>query len=95
MVKYSDAEFVAFRKRKSSKKVLREAGAVFGVGISPDGEVPSAAPITNMIEAKVEAHASLSEVPGETKAARELVEASGAAEGADGAEAAIGENALV
>ena len=73
MVRCSDAKFVTFRKRKSSKKVPREVGVASRVGIAPDGEAPSAAPITKVAGAEVEAHANLSEVPRETDAEREPV----------------------
>ena len=95
MVRCSDAEFVAFQKRKSSKKVPREAGAAFGVGITLEGEAPSAAPITEAAGAEVEAYVNLPEVPREIDVERKPVQVSEAAEVADRAEAPVGENSPI
>ena len=65
------------------------------MGITPDGEAPSTTPITEAAGADVKAHASLSEVPREINVAREPIEASEAAEVADGVEAPVGENSPI
>ena len=83
---------MAFQKEKSSKKVLREVGAAYGVGINPQGEAPSATPITEAAGADVKAHSNLPEVPEETIVAREPVKVSEVAEVVDGAKAPIREN---
>ena len=62
------------------------------VGITHEGEAPSAAPITEVVGAEVKAHANLSKVPRETVMARKPVEVSEAAEVADGAEDPVREN---
>ena len=64
MVRCSDAEFAAFRKRKTSKKVPQEVGATSGVEAAGDDEVPLTAP-------KVEPHIF--------KATRETIAAKGSA----------------
>ena len=95
MVRCSDAEFAAFQKRKSFKKVPREAGMASRVGITFEGEAPLVAPITEAVGVKVEAHANLSDVLGEIIAVREPIKVSEAAEVADRAEVPIEENSPI
>ena len=62
MVKCSDAEFMAFRKRKTSQKVSREGRRTSGTEAGGDGETPSMVPGTEP---------PISKAPGETSTVRE------------------------
>ena len=62
MVKCSDAKFATFRKRKTSKRVPREARTTSGAEAGDDGETPSVAP---------EAEPPISEAPKEASMAKE------------------------
>ena len=63
--------------------------------ITPKGEAPSVVPITEVAEAKVEAHANLPKVSREIDAIREPIEVSEAIEVAGGVEAPVRENSLI
>ena len=62
MVKCSDAEFVAFQQRKTSKRVPHEAKTTSSAEVSGDGETPSVVP---------EAEPPISEAPREASTAKE------------------------
>ena len=65
MVRYSDAKFAAFQKKKSfKKKVSRETKAIPEVGAVPEGEAISVVSISEVAGAEVEVFAILLEVLG-------------------------------
>ena len=94
MVRCSDVEFATFWKRKSSKKVPREAEAASGVGITPEGEAPPATPIIKVARAEVKACVDLPEVSRETVVVREPIEVPETTEVPDRVKAPVGENSL-
>ena len=96
MVRCSDVEFTAFRKKKSSKKkVAREAKAISEVRAAPEGEAVLVMPISEVVGTGVEVFVILPEVPRDVDAAREPPNAPDAAKVADEVEAPGGEGSPI
>ena len=95
MVRCSDAKFMAFQKKKSSKKVSRETEAVLEVGAILKGEAIPAVLIFEMAGVGVEVSTVLPKVLGDAMAAWEPSRVHDAAEVADVMEAPAGEESPI
>ena len=96
MVWYSDAEFIAFWKKKSSKKkVVKEAEAIPKVRAIPEGEAVSVVPISKVAEIEVEVFTILPKVSRDADVTMEPSNAPNVAKVASKVEAPGGEGSPV